>query len=86
MILGPLYNVENENQSQNPAHSNVSNPPIFGTVPTDFWWGSKPIYQLPIGNVLKYFEKDGILKLFKSLGIQIMMVSIRAVAHTKWSS
>ena len=32
MILRPLYNVENENQSQNPAHSNVSNPPIFGTV------------------------------------------------------
>ena len=32
MIFRPLYNVENENQSQNPARSNVSNPPIFGTV------------------------------------------------------
>ena len=32
MILRPLYHIENENQSQNPAHSNVSNPPIFGTV------------------------------------------------------
>ena len=32
MILRPLYHIENENQSQNPARSNVSNPQIFGTV------------------------------------------------------
>ena len=37
MIFRPLYNVENENQSQNPARSNVSNPPIFGTVLGPIW-------------------------------------------------
>ena len=32
MILRPLYHIENENQSQNPAHSIVSNSLFFGTV------------------------------------------------------
>ena len=32
MILRPLYHIENENQSQNPARSIVSNSLFFGTV------------------------------------------------------
>ena len=32
MILRPLYHIENENQSQNPAHSIVSNSLFFGAV------------------------------------------------------
>ena len=77
MIFRPLYNVENENQSQNPARSNVSNPPIFGTV--------NPLFEvsLKIQGISRwklfrgFLKKNNFLTLFYNLFLAICAIFSR---------
>ena len=52
IVLGPLYHVENENPSQNPAGFRLANSPFLGTVHSGLFW-SKNGHFWGLGRVAK---------------------------------